>query len=94
MALRQLASTAAMRDRLEDAALLLGASRRNMPSWGLEPAVYGPLEEQCRDGLGVDRFEALAEHGATLTHAELLDLVDDRAGAASDVDTPSGPAAS
>ena len=57
MAVRHLAGTAAIRGRLEDTALLLGASRRNMPSWGLDPAVYGPLEERCRDELGVDRFE-------------------------------------
>jgi predicted ATPase/DNA-binding SARP family transcriptional activator len=93
MALRQLALTAAMRDRLEDTALLLGASRRNMPSWGLEPAVYGPLEEQCRDGLGAVRYEQLVEQGAALTHAQLLDLVDDPAGATA-ADVPSGPSVS
>jgi hypothetical protein len=74
---------------LEDTALLLGASRRNMPSWGLDPTVYGPLEERCRDELGADRFEALAVQGAALTHAQLLDLVDTPAGAATNV--PSGP---
>jgi predicted ATPase/DNA-binding SARP family transcriptional activator len=81
MALRHLAWTAAIRGRLEDAALLLGASRRNMPAWGLDPAVYGPLEEQCRDGLGLDRYEPLVEQGAALTHAGLLDLIDDPSGA-------------
>lgn len=39
MAPRLLAQTAAVPGRLEDAALLLGAFRRNMPSWGLDPAV-------------------------------------------------------
>jgi tetratricopeptide (TPR) repeat protein len=91
MALRDLARMAAARGGMEDAALLLGASRRNMPSYGLDPAIYGPLEEQCRDGLGVARFEALAKHGAELTHAQLLDLVDAPAGAAIDACAPSGP---
>lgn len=80
MALRHLAGTAALRGRLEDATLLIAASRRNMPSWGLDPAIYGPLEEQCRDGLGADRFAALAGQGAALAHAQLLDLVDARTG--------------
>jgi hypothetical protein len=94
MALRDLARMAAARGGMEDAALLLGASRRNMPSYGLDPAIYGPLEEQCRDALGVARFEALAKHGAELTHAQLLDLVDAPAGAATDVDALSSPAVS
>lgn len=78
MALRHLAGTAAVRGRLEVAAALLGASSRNMPSWGLDPAVYGPLEERCREGLGPDRFERLAERGAGLTHDHLIDMVDAR----------------
>jgi len=78
MALRDLARIAAERGRLEDAAVLLGASRRNMPFYGLDPAIYGPTEEQCRDGLGADRFERLAEQGWAMTHDELTDLVDAR----------------
>jgi tetratricopeptide (TPR) repeat protein len=78
MALRYLAETAAARGRLEVTALLLGASRRNMPAYGLDPAVYGPLEERCRAGLGDDRFEGLAEQGWAMTHDQLMDLVGDR----------------
>jgi len=90
MALRQLAQTAATRGRLEDAAVLLGASRRNMPAYGLDPAIDGPLEQRCRDRLGAVRYGQLVEQGAALTHAELLDVVDAPAGATG-ADVPSGP---
>jgi hypothetical protein len=75
MALRDLARTAAERDRCEEAALLLAASRRNMPAWGLDPTVYGPTEERCRDALGGDRFDRLSEQGEAMTHDQLMDLV-------------------
>lgn len=68
MALRYLAETAAARGRLTDAAVLLGASRRNMPAWGLDPAIYGRLETQCRDGLGHDQFLRLVSQGEQMTH--------------------------
>jgi predicted ATPase/DNA-binding SARP family transcriptional activator len=77
MALRQLAVNAAGRGRLGQAALFLGASRRNMPAYGLDPAIYAPLEERCRAGLGGDRFEELAERGWAMGHEELMGLVDD-----------------
>lgn len=78
MAVRDLARIAAARAATEDATVLLSASRRNMPAYGLDPAIYGPLEEQCRGRLGADRFEALAEQGAALTHDQITDLVDAR----------------
>lgn len=78
MALRYLAQTAGARGRLEDAAVLLGASRRNMPAYGLDPTVYGPLEARCRAGLGDDRFEGLADRGWAMSHDQLMDLVDAR----------------
>ena len=74
MAVRDLARIAAARGRLEAAALLLGASRRNMPSYGLDPAIYGPLEERCRAELGGDRFERIVDRGFGLTHDELIDM--------------------
>ena len=75
MAVRDLARIAAARGGLEDAALLLGASRRNMPSYGLDPAIYGPLEERCRAELGGGRFEQLVDRGFRLTHDELIDMM-------------------
>jgi predicted ATPase/DNA-binding SARP family transcriptional activator len=78
MALRDLARFAAARGRFEDAALLLGASRRNMPAWGLDPAVYRPLEDRCREGLGPDRFPGLVSQGEQMTHEQLVDLVEAR----------------
>jgi non-specific serine/threonine protein kinase len=94
MALRDIACIAVARGEIEDAALLLGASRRNMPAYGLDPTIYGPLEERCRERLGPDRLAQLAERGAGLTHDELIDVVDLPAGAAIDADAPSGPGVS
>jgi predicted ATPase/DNA-binding SARP family transcriptional activator len=74
-ALRNLARAAAERGRCGHAALLLAASRRNMPAYGLDPTVYGPVEERCRDALGDDRFGQLAAHGEAMTHDQLMDLV-------------------
>ena len=83
MAVRDLARITAARGGMEDAALLLGASRRNMPSYGLDPTIYGPLEEWCRAALGGDRFERNVERGFGLTHDELIDMVSsDRQGRA------------
>lgn len=78
MALRYLAQTAAERGRLSDAALLLGASRRNMPAYGLDPAIYGPLEERCRQELGADTCLRLVIQGDQMTHEQLVDFVEAR----------------
>ena len=94
MALRDLARIAAARDAFEDSALFLGASRVNMPPYGLDPSIYVPLEEQARAELGAARFEALAAQGAALTHAQLLDLVGSRAHGATSSRWPSGSGAS
>jgi hypothetical protein len=61
-----------------------------MPPYGLDPAIYGPLERQCQDVLGVDRSEALAGQGVVLTQAQLLDLVESRVGEATTPRRPSG----
>jgi predicted ATPase/DNA-binding SARP family transcriptional activator len=76
IALRDLARIAAERARFEVAALLLAASRRNMPSYGLDPTVYGPIEERCREELGDGRFEHLAERGDAMSDDGLINLVD------------------
>ena len=73
-ALRELACTAADDDRCGDAALLLGASRRNNPYYGLDSAMHGPSEERCRNALGDDEFERLAARGEALSHDELMTL--------------------
>jgi predicted ATPase/DNA-binding SARP family transcriptional activator len=73
-ALRELARIAAGDDRYSDAALLLSASRRNNPAYGLDSAIYGPLEERCRDALGDDEFERLAARGEALSHDELINF--------------------
>jgi predicted ATPase/DNA-binding SARP family transcriptional activator len=73
-ALRELARIAAGDDQYDDAALLLAASRRDTPAYGLDPAIYGPLEKRCRDALGDDEFERLAARGEALSHDELVNL--------------------
>jgi predicted ATPase/DNA-binding SARP family transcriptional activator len=73
-ALRELARIAAGGDHYDDAALLLAASRRNNPMYGLDPAIYGPLEERCRDALGDDEFGRLAARGEATSHDELVTL--------------------
>ena len=73
-ALRELARIAAADDRYDDAALLLAASRHNAPAYALDPTIYGPLEERCRDALGDDEFERLAARGEALSHNELMTL--------------------
>jgi tetratricopeptide (TPR) repeat protein len=73
-ALRELARVAATRERYNEAALLLAASRRNNPAYGLDSAIYGPLEERCRDALGDDEFDRLAARGEALSHDELMNL--------------------
>jgi hypothetical protein len=59
----------------EDAATLLAASRRDTPVPTLDPAIYGPLEERCREALGDERFERLAVRGDAMSHEQLIDLV-------------------
>jgi tetratricopeptide (TPR) repeat protein len=74
-ALRELARAAAAGNRYDDAALLLAASRRDTPAgYGLDPAIYGPLEELCRNALGDDEFSRLSARGEAMSHDELMTL--------------------
>jgi predicted ATPase/DNA-binding SARP family transcriptional activator len=75
MALRDLAATTAARGALDEAAVLLGAARRDLPAYGFDPEIWSPIEQRCRDGLGPGRFERLADEGFGLTHDEVLDRV-------------------
>jgi predicted ATPase/DNA-binding SARP family transcriptional activator len=74
IALRDLAQEVATQGRFGEAALLLGASRRNLPAYGLDPSIYASIEERCREALGDDRFEELATRGEAMSHGELVDL--------------------
>jgi hypothetical protein len=76
IALRDLAQGAAERGQHESAAVLLGASRPNMPAYGFDASIHRAIEEQCRDALGRDRFDALTAQGGAMTHDELVDLVE------------------
>ncbi|MGZ4143149.1 MAG: hypothetical protein ACXVQY_11620 [Actinomycetota bacterium] len=75
VSLRNLARVAAGRGRFGDAAVLLAASHRNMPVFGVDPAFYRPLEEQCRDAIGRNRFEQLTTLGEAMSHQELMTFV-------------------
>ena len=54
IALRNLALLASRRDDPDRAATLVGASRRGMPQYGLDPRIYGEVEGACRERLGRD----------------------------------------
>jgi hypothetical protein len=47
-----------------------------MPAWGLDPVVYGPLEERSEQGLGHDRCRSLVSRGEQMTHEALIDPTD------------------
>ena len=75
IALRELARARAQQATWEQAATLLGASRRDMPAPSLDPTIYAPIEQQCRHALGGDRFEELAARGEAMSHDELTAFV-------------------
>jgi hypothetical protein len=74
MALRNIALLASRRDDLDRAATLVGASRRGMPRWGLDPRIYSEVEGTCRARLGRERADALMDRGHTMSHTALVEL--------------------
>jgi hypothetical protein len=74
IALRNLAQLSSRLDDLERAATLLGASRRGMPQYGLDPRIYSEVEGACRAGLGLERTDALLDRGLVMSHTALVDL--------------------
>ena len=73
--LRDLARVAVVKDEPRRAALLLGASRRNMPHYGLDPAIYESVETECRKSLDEDAFSKATDDGYHMNHEQLLLLV-------------------
>ena len=73
--LRDLARVAIVKDEPRRAALLLGASRRNMPHYGLDPAIYESVETECRKSLDEDAFSKATDDGYHMNHEQLLVLV-------------------
>jgi hypothetical protein len=73
MALRNLALLAARRGEARRAAVLLGGSRPNMPSYGMVPEVYAEVQSTCRAALGAHAAAAAEDWGRSMTHAELVD---------------------
>jgi len=74
IALRNLAQLSSRLDDLERAATLVGASRRGMPQYGLDPRVYAEVEGACRARLGRERADALMDRGLAMSHSALVDL--------------------
>ncbi len=74
IALRDMAVVAAARQRWEHAAVLLGASRRNMPAYGMDASISGPIEAGCRDSLGDVRFDDCVARGQAMSYDDLEDL--------------------
>ena len=74
IALRDMARLAAQRGDARHAALLVGASRSNMPAFGLDPTIYGPIEAFCRDDLGDMEYELAVDEGRRMSHEQLLGL--------------------
>jgi predicted ATPase/DNA-binding SARP family transcriptional activator len=77
MALRGLAQAATQRDRPRRAARLAGASRRNMPHWGLNPAIYAGIEEACLETLDQTTFADLSDEGFAMGLEQLVELAFD-----------------
>jgi predicted ATPase/DNA-binding SARP family transcriptional activator len=76
IALRDLSLVAALDDEPTRAAQLLGASRRNMPHYGLDPAIYESIETECRKSLEEDAFKKAVDDGDQMNHEQLLFLVE------------------
>ncbi|MDJ0499157.1 MAG: BTAD domain-containing putative transcriptional regulator, partial [Acidimicrobiia bacterium] len=74
MALRDMAQVALRRGNALKAARLMGASRRNMPVWGLDPSVYEPLESKTTEILGAASCQEAADEGFALDTEGLLKL--------------------
>lgn len=70
--LRDLAQVAVANEEPQRAALLLGASRRNMPHYGLDPAIYETVETECRGSLDEEAFNRATDDGYHMDHKQLL----------------------
>lgn len=74
MTLRDMSQLALQRGHALRAAKLMGASRRNMPVWGLDPAVYGAVEAGTKEVLGSESFQEAIDAGFELDIEDLLQL--------------------
>ena len=76
--LRVNAVVAARRGRIPDAAVLVGGSENNLPPYGLDPAICGSVEPDCRAALGDAEFHRLAARGEAMTREQLVELCVER----------------
>ena len=74
--LRDLARVHILKEDPQRAALLLGASRRNMPQYGLDPAIYESVESECLRLLGESACGEAEEEGLQMDHERLLHLLE------------------
>jgi hypothetical protein len=74
IAVRDLAQIAVSGGDAHRAALLVGASKHNMPHYGLNPEIYGPIEEYCRAALGNENYELVSQEGHRMGYEGLTVL--------------------
>ncbi|MEN8239147.1 MAG: tetratricopeptide repeat protein, partial [Actinomycetota bacterium] len=74
IALRDLARIAVRRRDGRRAALLIGASRRNMPVYGLDPTIHEPIDAFCRSVLGDGEFTLATAEGRDMGYERLMEL--------------------
>jgi predicted ATPase/DNA-binding SARP family transcriptional activator len=74
IALRDLSLMACRRGDVESAAILLGASRRDLPQYALDRRIYSDVEGACRARFGQEGTDALMARGLAMPHAALVDL--------------------
>ena len=75
MALRNMAHVQAVRGVADVAARLAGASRRDMPAFGLDPGIYEEIERLATAAIGAEEYNRLHDEGYQMTQAELLEFV-------------------
>lgn len=52
-----------------------GASRRNLPPFGFDEAIYGEIEARCAAALGPSRVHELGDHGFGMSQEAIIELV-------------------
>ena len=72
IALRDLATLAVQGGQPGRAARLMGASRSNMPHYGLDPGIYQSIESGCRAVLDEETVAREVAAGERMEHAEIV----------------------
>ena len=75
IALRDLSRVALAKGDPRQAALLIGASRRNMPQYGLDPVIYEYVDGECTRALGGIESRKLSEEGHSAATETILEIL-------------------